>query len=275
MGFEMGEIAVAEKQEVVQVAPQEDAFLSMIERVASDPQADVDKVERLYELYERRQAKASEVAFNSDMAEMQAELPVIDHTKEISYYSKKLQKHILKSTYTPWEDIDEKVRPIYTKYGFSLGFKIHQTKDDFPAITCTVRHRGGHHDTTTIKLPADMSGEKNAVQGVGSTMTYGKRYSACAALNITTRGHDGQTEDDDGAAAQVPMSAAKAKEHKLWEKLEAELRQMCATRSEAKDWYERTKTHSEEYRQMPTSWRELFFNEVFIPYGENLAEVRD
>ncbi|WP_409524602.1 ERF family protein [Pseudomonas sp.] len=44
-------------------------------------------------------------------------------------------------------------------------------------------------------LPLDTSGSKNAVQAVGSSTSYGKRYVMSALLNLTTRG-----EDDDGHA---------------------------------------------------------------------------
>jgi len=47
-----------------------------------------------------------------------------------------------------------------------------------------------------MTLPLDNSGSKNAVQAVGSSVSYGKRYVMAALLNITTRG-----EDDDGNAA--------------------------------------------------------------------------
>ena len=51
---------------------------------------------------------------------------------------------------------------------------------------------------TTIKLPADVSGNKNAVQAVASSVSYGKRYTAGALLNLTSHG-----EDDDAYAAAV------------------------------------------------------------------------
>ena len=48
-------------------------------------------------------------------------------------------------------------------------------------------------------LVHDSTGSKNAVQAVGSSTSYGKRYTAMALLNITTGG-----EDDDGTAAGAP-----------------------------------------------------------------------
>ena len=46
---------------------------------------------------------------------------------------------------------------------------------------------------------------KNAVQAIGSSVSYGKRYTASLLLNLTTRG-----EDDDGTAAgrEPPIDAS-------------------------------------------------------------------
>jgi hypothetical protein len=35
-------------------------------------------------------------------------------------------------------------------------------------------------------MPIDTSGSKTSVQGIGSTVSYGKRYTLCALLNIST-----------------------------------------------------------------------------------------
>lgn len=250
------------------------AMISMIERAAANPQVDPEKLIRLYDLHERMQAGSAKKAFFAAMSQMQPELPVIEHTKRISYFSKKLNKQIEKSSYTPYEDIDEQIRPIYTKYGFSLSFEIDQTQER-PIITCIVMHEAGHFTRTSIQLPADMSGEKNAVQGVGSTITYGKRYSACAALNITTRGANGETEDDDGEKAVYVATPYEARQQGYFESVCNDLREYAGTRSEAKEWYERTKQHNKEYQKMPPFWRKIFFNEIFLPFAENLPEVAE
>ncbi|MNO71030.1 ERF superfamily protein [compost metagenome] len=67
------------------------------------------------------------------------------------------------------------------------------------SVTGILMHRAGHREQTTMLLPLDTSGSKNAVQALGSSVSYGKRYVLCALLNITTRG-----EDDDGNAAVPP-----------------------------------------------------------------------
>lgn len=59
----------------------------------------------------------------------------------------------------------------------------------------------GDQEDTTIVLPHDSTGSKNAVQAVGSSTSYGKRYTAGLLLNLTSRG-----EDDDGKAADAPAT---------------------------------------------------------------------
>jgi hypothetical protein len=66
-------------------------------------------------------------------------------------------------------------------------------------VTATLGHVGGHAEETTMTLPHDSSGSKNAVQAIGSSTSYGKRYTALSLLNITTRG-----EDDDGNGGSSP-----------------------------------------------------------------------
>ena len=63
-------------------------------------------------------------------------------------------------------------------------------------MTGVLRHAAGHKEAAELELPADSGGDKNSVQAVGSTMSYGQRYVARMLLNLTSRG-----EDDDGAAA--------------------------------------------------------------------------
>lgn len=257
-----------------EVAVQSDtaAMISMIERAAANPEVDPEKLIRLYDLHERMQAKSAEKAFYESMAEMQPHLPVVEHTKKIGYTDKS-GKEVVKGTYTPWEDIDELVRPIYTKYGFGLSFQVDQSPNTPVCITAIVMHRAGHKTETTIQLPADSSGSKNAVQAVGSAITYGKRYAACAALNITTRGVDGETDDDDGEKAGQEMNASQAKKHDLWGTLEREMKHDNRSKAELRDWYDKIKQHRNEWHKMPKPWKSLFYNECLLPFSEQLPEV--
>jgi hypothetical protein len=195
-------------------------LLAVISRAASDPQTDVEKMERLMAMYERIEAKRAEAEFASALADMQSELPSIGERGNAAG----------RYTYALWEDINTAIKPVLQRFGFALSFRTDFT--DGIAVTGVLSHRAGHSERTTIKLPADPSGNKNAVQAVASSVSYGKRYTAGALLNLTSHGED----DDAYRAAQE--DPADSPEFADWRAaIEG-----CATKEElAKTWQEMPK----------------------------------
>lgn len=163
------------------------AIIQMIERVALNPNADIDKMERLLQMQERVFERNARAAYTEALASMQQELPVINERGGIKNNAGRVQ-----STYALWEDINEAIKPALTKYGFALTFRTGE-HDGRVTVTGILSHKDGHREETTMHLPTDTSGSKNAVQAIGSSTSYGKRYTAAALLNLTSRG-----EDDDG-----------------------------------------------------------------------------
>lgn len=193
----MGAVTAIEQNSVAVQQVAENSLLAVISRVATDPNCDLDKMERLLNMQERVMAKQSEQAFNAAMAAMQAEIPSI---------AERGTGHNIK--YATLEDIVDTVRPIMHKYGFAVSFRVAQAA---PQITVTgvLMHKDGHREETSMMLAADTSGSKNAVQAIGSSVSYGKRYVLSALLNIATRG-----EDDNGYAAtpHTPVTETQAKQ---------------------------------------------------------------
>lgn len=180
--------AVVKQQESMPVVQAEGAtILAVISRAAADPNTDVDKMERLMLMYERIESKRAESAFAADLADMQDTLPSIGERGNAAN----------RYTYALWEDINAAIKPIMKQYGFALSFRTECTKDAI-SVTGVLSHRAGHREETTISLPADGSGNKNAVQAVASSVSYGKRYTAGALLNLTSHG-----EDDDAFASST------------------------------------------------------------------------
>nr|WP_298410488.1 ERF family protein [uncultured Halomonas sp.] len=165
------------------------AIIQVIERAALNPEVDIDKMERLLQMQERVLDRQALMAYSAAMAAMQTELP------SIAERGKGNNGH-----YATLEDIVDTVRPILQKHGFAVSFRI-VTQERGIEVTGVLMHRDGHREETSMLLPADVSGNKNAVQAFGSSTSYGKRYVLCALLNITTRGQD----DDGHAAAPVKL----------------------------------------------------------------------
>lgn len=195
----MSEIAKIEQAQSPTALPagESAALISMIERAARDPNVDIDKMERLFQMHEAVEKRRAKSAYIAALAEMQPELPVVEKNGLISRNARgdDGQKRAAKATkYARWEDVVEAIAPVLAKHGFSLSFRIKQ--EQRVEVTAVLGHRGGHCEETSMSLGIDDSGAKNNQQGWGSSVSYGKRYTAFALLNIVARG-----EDDDGEAA--------------------------------------------------------------------------
>jgi len=165
------------------VSAETTALLSMIERVCLDPSADIDKLSKMLDMQERILNRNAEQAFAADFAAMQSELPRIARNGTIEI---KKDGRITQSTpFAKLEDINDGVRPTLQKYGFGVSFSIAQA-GGMVTVTAKLLHRLGHSEITSISLPLDNTGSKNAVQSSGSSVSYGKRYTMCALLNIST-----------------------------------------------------------------------------------------
>lgn len=197
----MNQVVTKQERELV---PTSDAgaIISMIERVALDPTVDITRLERLMDMHERILARIARAAYDAALSAMQPELPIIKERGLIEIREKDGKTGlrtgpITQSTsYALWEDINEGVGPVLAKHGFAISFRTGLHTDGRIVVTGILSHRDGHREETTMTLPHDSSGSKNPVQAVGSSTSYGKRYTACALLNISSRG-----EDDDGKAA--------------------------------------------------------------------------
>lgn len=162
------------------------AIFSMIERVSADPNLPLERVEQAFAFYQRVQADQARRAYYAAFAAMQPTLPLVER-KGKSHNGK----------YALWEDVVKEIRPILAQHGFSISFRTNN-KDNRVIVTGVLAHCDGHAEETTLDLPSDTSGSKNAVQAIGSSTSYGKRYITFSLLGIAAR-----DEDDDGKAASA------------------------------------------------------------------------
>jgi hypothetical protein len=223
----MNQVALKERDEVTAPANEGEAFLQMVERIARDPNANIEAMERLLAMRERVMAQNAKAAYTAAMMAVKPLLPVIDRKGRIEIRDKHDPNKVLQSTaFAKWEDIDAAIAPTLAEHGFALTFRSGVAPDGKLTVTGIVSHRDGHSEETTVTLPHDGSGSKNAVQAVGSSLSYGKRYAATLLLNIRTKG-----EDDDGAAGGAAAQTITAKQHQelqaLIDKTEANVPRFC------------------------------------------------
>jgi hypothetical protein len=193
---EVQKVTQMPKQEVVAMPMQADPLLTLIERVACDPSADVGKMRALLEMHQSLQDRQAVKMYGVAMTAAQMEMEPI-RTDAANPQTK--------SRYVSFPALDKVLRPIYTKHGFSLSFSTEPCdQPDKVNLVCDVFHRDGHMRRHALQMPADGKGPKGndvmtKTHATGSGISYGQRYLTKMIFNISV------ARDDDGnRAASVP-----------------------------------------------------------------------
>jgi hypothetical protein len=166
------------------------AFLAMLAQAARDPSVDVAKMQAIMDMCERQRARVAETEFSEAMGQAQSEMGAItrDGVNEFN-----------KSRYARLETIDAKIRPIYTRHGFSLSFNTAEPKNPGSMrVVCDVMHRAGHTKRYELEGELDTSGSggkanKTGIQALGSSSSYLRRYLTLMVFNLVL-----SNEDNDG-----------------------------------------------------------------------------
>lgn len=191
---------------------QPDSFALMVERLASNPNVDVAKLEKLLDMQERILDRNAKAAFEAAYAQMQAEIPEIDERGRIAV------KGVQRSTYAKLEDIHAAVKPILKKFGFAIRHRTEfpEGKANIIRIVGILGHAEGHSEESAFEAPMDRSDYRTDIQSMGSTVSYGRRYTTLDLLNISTRGMD-----NDGQARTPEPPKAPAGFDNWWTDLQA------------------------------------------------------
>lgn len=155
--------------------------MALIERAMQNGSG-MDVIEKFMDMQERWEKNQARKAFDEAIAAAKAEIPPI--TRNATGHNDK--------RYADFAAIAKVVDPILSKHGLSYRFRTNQGEKI--AVTCILSHKAGHYEETTLSGPADASGSKNAIQAIGSTLTYLQRYSLVQMLGLAA------ANDDDGKA---------------------------------------------------------------------------
>jgi hypothetical protein len=186
------------------------AILALIEQIALNPDADVEKLERMMAMYERLKAKDAELAYNAAKGRILKKLASIKIVKNRSVPNEieqgKLQNGAYEAfKYAPLEEIDKHLHPLLTEENMDLCYSDEPREDGGIVIRGRLKHLpGGHYEDSFMLAPPDVTGGKSNVQAVGSTNSYLRRYVACNIFNIVVVG-----DDDDGTGGTIDEAQAK------------------------------------------------------------------
>ena len=175
-----------------------DQQMDAISRFVLDPAVDVEKLERVIALQERARAEASRVSFFAALAQLQAKLPKIG--KGGTIHQKGGTK--VRNRYSKMgDDILPAIKPMLAEYGFSMHWRTAFFSDDgkrMLRVTGLLSHELGWSEESVFEAPPDVHDSRNYVQSLGSTISYGHRYTMVDLLNLEMAD---DIADDDGQNA--------------------------------------------------------------------------
>lgn len=168
--------------------------------IAMSQNADIDKLKALMELQERWEANEARKAFTKALAEFKANPPQVTKNKHAGYDGKTSGR--VDYDYASLDNVTESIQQGLSKYGLAHRWNVEQGQGVI-RVTCILTHEAGHSEKVTMEGLADATGSKNAIQSIGSTVTYLERYTLLAATGLAAGG-----QDDDGRGGKTNGVAA-------------------------------------------------------------------
>jgi ERF superfamily len=171
--------------------PNEGALLmQLVAELVRDKEMDLERFKQIVKLRDEFKAQEAKRIFDADFVQMKPNLPLVIKTHANSQTS---------SNYAKLEDVNQKIDPVLSQFGFGTSSKVTAQTDTDVTMVLELRHRSGHAETMTLTMPIDDAGAKGNVNktklhAISSTITYIKRVGFCALLNIST----GDDKDGNG-----------------------------------------------------------------------------
>ena len=184
-------------------APTGMELLAELSRKVSDPQAAVQLAQQIVDLEIKRESflqererfewqkldREARVAFAEAFQKFKEDAPKILKTKHVSFPNKG-------GGQTDYWHVEldracDLLIPALLKVDITHRWKSTDLPGGYTRVTCFLRHRLGHEEEgASLAGPADQSGGKNPIQGVGSSNTYLERYTFLATCGIVPTGVD-------------------------------------------------------------------------------------
>lgn len=185
---EQNSVLVRDEQQVVAVTPMQ--LLQMaVQRGTS-----VEQLEKLMALKERWEANEARKAYFAALNEFKKNAPKITKNKDVLHNGKFMYRH------ATLDNASGEIGESLSKVDISHHWDTEQLDGGRIRVTCVLTHALGHSERTPLEASPDTSGSKNAIQAVGSTVTYLQRYTLLAATGMAV-----QDQDDDGKQGKTGM----------------------------------------------------------------------
>jgi hypothetical protein len=190
-------------------------LLAKLSNSVSDPQAAVEIAKQIVELQTRQEElrqkserfewekldRQARVAYAEAFERFKANAPKILKTKHVNFKSKDTTKPDTSYWHVELDKACDLLIPALLKEGLTHRWKSADMPGGYTRVTCFIRHRLGYEEEgASLAGPADQSGGKNPIQGVGSSTSYLERYTFLATCGIVPTGMDNDGADTVGIA---------------------------------------------------------------------------
>jgi len=180
------------------------AMIALIERMVLDPNASIERLERLIQLRDREEQRQREREqdelrrqYYAAKAACQADLRVV--------VKNRVNAHT-RSSYADLTALAEQADPIIHRHGFTLSFSPDgRIEGEHLRLCWEIAHTCGYVVSGVAQIPVVGAGLKGgatmtAIHAWGSTVSYGRRYLKLMLFDIATG------DDTDGATPPVLIS---------------------------------------------------------------------
>ncbi len=151
---------------------------------------DLDKLEKLLELQIRYEENEAKKAYHEAMAKFKETPPEIEKDRHVKYLKVDYRHASL-------ANVTKKINMALGEHGLSATWQTGQDNGNV-TVTCIITHKLGHSESTSLTAAPDDSGSKNAIQAIGSTVSYLQRYTILALTGLAT-----SDMDDDGKSGGI------------------------------------------------------------------------
>lgn len=155
---------------------------------------DLDKLEKFMELQERWEKNEAKKAYTQAMADFKKNPPKIGKDRHVKFQT---SKGITEYDHASLANVTDKINAALGVHNLSAAWATVQG-DKGITVTCTITHSMGHSESTSLTAGADISGSKNDIQAIGSTISYLERYTILALTGLATA-----DMDTDGKAEEI------------------------------------------------------------------------
>ena len=176
-------------------------MLMMLERVVSDPDFPIDRIEYMFGRRDKEEERIAKQAFYSAMSQFRKKVPVLPKDKQVKFQNG--DGSWTEYWHTSLGKMMEIANPILGECGLDADWDNVQA-DGKITCTATVTHLLGHSKSTSLTGSPETSGKKNPLQQVESAITYLKKSTMGSLLGLASEIDDDGRGAADGGGSTLP-----------------------------------------------------------------------